>query len=260
MKTLSTTILCLLLACSLSAQLPGSISGKVMNPEDRLGLPNATVTVKVQGKLMGTVCDLDGNYTIKPLPSGSYDVEIRYSGYQTRVIAGVNVIADRTTYLKPVYLKQGVVLDSVTVVGYRENIIDKDKPSLTTIPGKVIESLPDNRNLPSALAALSSKFYVSDDSRTISIRGSRDGDAIYIVDGIKIQGGNLSVPGRGVGSMSLYMGGVPAAYGDFTGGVIIIETKSYFDWVVEQRMLEYARSQAAAAQVVEEEGEEDVIE
>jgi len=80
------------------------------------------------------------------------------------------------------------------------------------------------------------------------------------VDGIKIQGGNMSVPGRGVGSVSLYTGGVPAAYGDFTGGVIIIETKSYSDWLVEQRMRNYARSQAEAAQLEQEEGEVEAIE
>jgi len=39
----------------------------------------------------------------------------------------------------------------------------------------------------------------------------------------------VNIPGTSIGGVSVYAGGVPAKYGDTTGGVIIMETKSYFD-------------------------------
>jgi hypothetical protein len=35
--------------------------------------------------------------------------------------------------------------------------------------------------------------------------------------------------------MTVYAGGIPARYGDFTGGVIVVETMGYFDWLKMQQ-------------------------
>ena len=44
------------------------------------------------------------------------------------------------------------------------------------------------------------------------------------------RGSTLSgVPNEAINSFSVYTGGVPAKYGDVTGGIVAIETKSYFD-------------------------------
>jgi outer membrane cobalamin receptor len=66
------------------------------------------------------------------------------------------------------------------------------------------------------------------ESGDLLIRGSRPGDVIYFVDGVKMNG-LANVPGTSIGGVAVYTGGVPAKYGDTTGGVIIMETKSYFD-------------------------------
>lgn len=41
--------------------------------------------------------------------------------------------------------------------------------------------------------------------------------------------GEIGIPGLAIGAMKVYTGGVPAKYGDVNGGVIVVETKSYFD-------------------------------
>jgi hypothetical protein len=51
----------------------------------------------------------------------------------------------------------------------------------------------------------------------------------------------MNIPGRAIGSIIAYSGGIPAKYGDFTGGVVVIETKSYFDWLVEQESRRLSR-------------------
>ena len=41
--------------------------------------------------------------------------------------------------------------------------------------------------------------------------------------------GEIGIPGLAVGSIKVYTGGIPSNYGDVTGGVIVVETTSYFD-------------------------------
>jgi len=49
------------------------------------------------------------------------------------------------------------------------------------------------------------------------------------VDGVKLGARLSAVPNEAINSFSVYTGGVPAKYGDVTGGIVAIETKSYFD-------------------------------
>ena len=60
-------------------------------------------------------------------------------------------------------------------------------------------------------------------------RGSRSENMCYFVDGVKLGARLSGVPNDAISSMSVYTGGLPARYGDVTGGVVAIETKSYFD-------------------------------
>jgi hypothetical protein len=41
-------------------------------------------------------------------------------------------------------------------------------------------------------------------------------------------------PSMAIGSIMVYTGGVPSKYGDYSGGVVVVETMSYFDWVAQQ--------------------------
>jgi outer membrane receptor protein involved in Fe transport len=66
------------------------------------------------------------------------------------------------------------------------------------------------------------------ENNQLIIRGSRAGDVIYYVDGVKMNT-MQSIPGAAIGGMTVFTGGVPAKYGDTTGGVVVLETKSYFD-------------------------------
>jgi hypothetical protein len=44
---------------------------------------------------------------------------------------------------------------------------------------------------------------------------------------MKIRDNSLTIPSSGISSLSVYTGGMPAKYGDTTGGVIVIQTKNY---------------------------------
>ena len=55
-----------------------------------------------------------------------------------------------------------------------------------------------------------------------------------MLDGVKIRENVPNVPSSGISSMSVYTGGLPAKYGDTTGGVVVIETKSYLEHYYEK--------------------------
>lgn len=58
----------------------------------------------------------------------------------------------------------------------------------------------------------------------ISVRGARTDANLYFIDGVKTQ--SAIVPQSAISSVTMYTGGIPASYGDVTGGVFVIETKS----------------------------------
>ena len=82
----------------------------------------------------------------------------------------------------------------------------------------------------SILEKMTSEIQVSDNGE-MYFRGARDNDFVYYIDGTKIMGDNVKIPSAAIGSIEVYTGGVPARYGDFTGGCIVIETQSYNNWL-----------------------------
>ena len=56
------------------------------------------------------------------------------------------------------------------------------------------------------------------------MRGSRENATSYYVDGIKVRGA-IGVPTSGIEQITVVTGGLPAQYGDATGGIISVTTK-----------------------------------
>src|SRR5690554_5217816 len=77
MKGLIFTLLCSL---SLSTFSQHKISGKVQQQNDRNELSGATVRLK--STYLATFTDLDGNFSIKNLPTDTYTIVVSYIGYQ----------------------------------------------------------------------------------------------------------------------------------------------------------------------------------
>lgn len=70
----------------------------------------ATVAIKKSGSLIaGTQTDFDGNYQFDSLSVGTYDVVVRYVGYQTKTVSNINIFINETVILN-VELNQGVEL------------------------------------------------------------------------------------------------------------------------------------------------------
>lgn len=97
MKRFKTILrICQILTCILISSISnvlcqnGSIQGKIIDKATKEGIPFATVVIEYGGKQYGgSTADIDGFYSIKPLPFGTYDLKATYIGYITCVIHNV---------------------------------------------------------------------------------------------------------------------------------------------------------------------------
>jgi Carboxypeptidase regulatory-like domain/TonB-dependent Receptor Plug Domain len=203
----------------------GTVSGKVIDGITKAALPGTRVWIETDGGLRGAMCDTAGRYKIDGLKPGTYTVMARATGYDTTRIMAVSVAAEGLTFVD-MQLSSNNVLGIIDVV-WTPPVMDKNIPRIR-ISTEYIQHSPDIRNPLALLKGYSSEIQMTEGTNDVIIRGSRPGDAVYYIDGVKMTDMS-SVPGASIGSVEAYTGGIPAKYGDTTGGVVILETKSYFD-------------------------------
>lgn len=203
----------------------GTVTGKVLDATTLTVVPGAKIWISTESGLRGVLCDTSGNYKIDGLKPGTYTVYAKSTGYDTSMIMAVAVAPDALTFVD-IQLTNNNMLGVIPIV-WKAPLIDKNCPRIK-IPTEYIEQSPNIRNPLAMLSNFSSEIQMPEGTGQVIIRGSRPGDAVYYIDGVKTT--DMSqVPGVAIGSVEAYTGGVPAKYGDTTGGVIVLETKSYFD-------------------------------
>lgn len=205
----------------------GAIKGKVLDPE---GAPviGAYVFTHVGSNMRGTVTNLDGYFTIKPLPAGTYDLTITSSSFDTIKLAGIKVKGDGLVFLKNQHMEYRS-LGVVTITRYVQPLINKMEPNAIDVLPETFSKSATKTSLGSMIAAQSSEIFQAEEGQPMYFRGAREGSVVYLIDGVKSFSTNDNFPSSSIGSMRIYTGGVPAQYGDLLGGIVVIETKSYLD-------------------------------
>lgn len=228
-------------------QNAGSVKGRVLDSESGFPLPGANVYVDYSGIKTGTITDKDGYYTVKPLMPGTYEVIFSFVGYTGRKIL-TTVYPGETTFIKDVKLAEGILLGGdegfvVTADRYDTRLVDPGQIGKISINAEDIANIPFSDNIAMVLRATTSEIQISSDGKDIIFRGSRNGSSACYIDGVKQNNLTSSIPGCAVGSVSVYSGGIPARYGDVTGGIIVIESKGYFDVMAAKRIREAKRKE-----------------
>lgn len=216
-------------AYSFSQSGLGTIRGSVVDGDTRGPVAYAKVLLKQDGTIKGGAnTDDEGKFQINSISPGSYDVEITNSGegYQPTAMTGVIVNAERITFLdnveisKPSDIKN---IEEMVVVAYRVPLIDKDGgASGATVTREDIARLPV-RNA-AGVAQTVGGVNTDEGSGAMSVRGSRSDATYYYIDGIKVRGSS-NLPKSAIEEVAVITGGLPANYGDVTGGVISVTTR-----------------------------------
>jgi outer membrane receptor protein involved in Fe transport len=205
------------------AQSSGALKGKVTDAAKKEALPFANVVVELGGKMIGGVqTDFDGNYTIKPIPAGEYDVKVSLVGYQTVIMSKVLISPDKITFLDFPMESSTKKLEEVVIKDYKVPLISKDQTSAgQTVTSEEIKKMA-TRSAEGIATTVGGVF--SSDGERGSVRGSRSDATVTYIDGMKVIGGS-SLPNSAIDQVSVLTGGLPAQYGDATGGIINITTK-----------------------------------
>lgn len=211
------------------AQRNSQINGRVLDEQTGEPIIGASVYVEVGETKVGAATDLDGYFKIKPLAGGTYNLTVSAVSMQTTVITGIKLSTNEVLPMQDIMLSvKAHVLDSAVVVtGYRNPLIRADLPSIEVLEPVFLKKAPDPTNI-AAIATTVPGVQQASNGQVI-MRGSREGASAYYVDGMRVKSLEGIAPARAIKSMEVYTGGIPAMYGDLTGGVIVIETNSYFD-------------------------------
>ncbi len=208
------------------AQVNGDIKGKIVD-----SAKNPLMLVSVAAYVNSTLVaqsetDEKGYFSMKSLPSGNYDLKAYLMGYNQLVINNVVVNTDKLTFLNLDLKEIAIDIPDIDVIHYRVPLIEK------TGSGQVIQTA-DIEHMPytavADIAATTTGAFQSDTGEDINIRGSRSESTQYIIDGIKVFGA-VRIPKNAIKEVKVITGGVPAMFGDATGGIIMITTKSFGMW------------------------------
>ena len=221
-KNIIIFVIAFLTSLSVSAQ-SGSLKGTVSDAMTGETIPMANIVVKSDGvPVIGGASDFDGNFTIKPINPGRYTVEVSFIGYATILQNNVLISPNKITFSDYQLSSESSVLTEVQVIEYDVPLIDADKSGATKTKEQ-ITALP-TRNVQN-VAATTAGVYQEDTGGSLNVRGSRSNATSYYVDGVKIVGSSNVLPQGAIDQMTVVTGGLPAQYGDATGGIISITTQ-----------------------------------
>jgi hypothetical protein len=229
------------------AQSSGTVRGTITDNE---GAPLFGAIVRVMDDstyITGASTDPDGNYTIKDITPGYYDLEVAYTGMAKQRIRKVNVDPEQVAYVNTKMKSADNTLNVVVIEEkvYEKTIVNPLYTTMTAIRHDQIEKIPVTPgDIIQIVVGITPGVLATDDGKDLYVRGSRRGSTQYIIDGNKVMG-SPDVPGLGIEGIEVLTGGVPAEYGDCTGGIVIITTKDY-KW--EMRRKEMQRRQREEAQ------------
>jgi hypothetical protein len=216
----------------------GEIIGKIFEKSDS-DLPafGATVWVEFSGAKIADKVDEEGRFRISAIPVGTYTLKAIYMGEELTEELELTVKTDgivnvgRINILEKIQMATEVVITGKS----KEPLIDFGDVGIKRISAIDIALSPQRNDVGQLIASKNSEIKV-DQNGDFIIRGSRAGDMLYFIDGVRtneVKG----VPSAAIGGMTIYTSAIPAKYGDTTGGVIILETKNYHEVWRERQVM-----------------------
>jgi outer membrane receptor for ferrienterochelin and colicin len=221
--------------CSSLAQT-GVISGRIADATNNEAIPFANVVI--MGTTIGTATDLDGNFELKNLTPGLYNVSVSFLGYKSKTEYEVQVFNNKPARLDLRLEADNKTLDAVVVKANPFEKKEESPVSLRTIGVNEIERNPGgNRDISKALQSLpgvaSSVAFRND----LIIRGGAPNENRFYLDGIEIPninhfatqgssgGPNGLINVNFIREVEFYSGAFPANRGNSLSSVLNFKMK-----------------------------------
>jgi len=213
------------------------LTGKVMGDvTDENGSPLPGVTVELSSPvLMGgvnaQVTSDKGSYRFANLPPGEYRLVFKLEGFQTLIRENIRVSVD-STVTEDIVLRQSAIAETVTVTA-EAPVIDVRKSGISTNFGKeLLEQLPSGRFTFFDIIKQAPGIMQpdQDSSRNVAFGSNYESNA-YHLDGVDFSNPDVGSSWHWVNpevfaEVETLGIGAPAEYGNYTGAVINVVTKS----------------------------------
>ncbi len=204
------------------ADLTGTIIVTVKDEQDAI-LPGVQLTLTSAARTLTGTTNQVGIYKFILVPAATYELKAELEGFQAITMPDIRINFGET-YRYELVMRMGTLEDTITVTATPQ--IDV---TLTTtkemIEPEVIENLPlRDRNFKDVLKLLPG---VNDDK----VRGSRSTNTGYRIDGVNNVDPFYSdiaivFSQEAIDRFELIPGGFEAKYGEFSGGIVNVATKS----------------------------------
>jgi hypothetical protein len=214
----------LLLSSNLFAQ-SGKISGKVTDLTS--GEPLIGANIIVVGTSFGAATDIKGEYAIRNLTAGTYEVRASFIGYQTITSTNVRINTDLTTELNFQLPSEGISVGEVVVVSERP-LINKSNTNAERIrTSEDLESLPV-RGVNNILG-LTAGVVLQDNC--VFVRGGRQDEVGFYLEGTNITdpvvgGRKVTLVQDALEEIQVQAGGYTAEFGGANSGIVKQQIKS----------------------------------
>jgi hypothetical protein len=199
-----------------------NIMGQVVDTaNNNKPLDGIAVMLESHGNVLSYYTNEHGYYYASNIPAGEYTVG--FVNNKTTYKATVKVVNDETRELN--FMVNGVrEIETVVVTAVNKNPLFKiDAPDV--IPVTTLQAKNAGINDIVHMAELLPGVVVQ--GNDVYVHGARAGSVAYYIDDCLVMG-TPNIPLCGLDTYRAYTGFIPAKYGDTTGGVIVMETKSYF--------------------------------
>jgi carboxypeptidase family protein len=221
-------------------EIGGTLSGRVLDAQ-KLPVPGVTVTATGTQGARTAVSDADGRFSIPFLTPGNYDLRAELQGFKAFEQKAVIISLGQTTDI-PVEMQVGGVTETVNVTAESPLINTKTTTIGAVLNTDSLRNIPVGRTFAQAMyltPGVSNSGSVGQANPSIS--GGSGLENMYVVDGANVTNagygglGSYSIVFGSLGNSTPYdfikeiqvkTGGYEAEFGQATGGVVNVVTKS----------------------------------
>lgn len=220
----------------------GSIKGAIADAESGEMLIGASVLLV--GTSWGASTDAEGNFLVKDVPAGIYQVAFSYLGYESAIVRDIKITAGDITTLDYKLKPSSTTLQDIVIIGDKAlsgNVVETNEVSL-------LNSIRSSSLIITGISAQQISRSVDQDAADVarrlpgvtvlnnfvSIRGMQERYNLTFLNGMIAPSSEADrrafsydmLPSNMIDKMTVYRSPGPELLADFAGGVIKIETKN----------------------------------
>lgn len=235
-------LVCVSVSVALSQNVTGSISGVARDPSGA-AVPAITVVAINEGTSarFQTVTDSDGQYTIRAVPIGVYQLTAEAQGFKRFETKGIRLQVNEVARVD-ITLAIGTATETVTVSSQAVSVDTSSSTLKTVVDQKRIEDLPLNGRNPTQLMRLVAGVQIAQGAdvtsgttypgvQGVSVNGGRANATNYVLDGAQNNDHYTNAPNPmpnpdALQEFSVQTNNFSAEFGRQGGGLVNAVTKS----------------------------------